>query len=121
MYSKAVAASAQLAVYIAAVHTVQPDDRLHRLRRPVVRQRADRREVLQPARTCGDVGASSPAKIQSFKGPQFGISGPMKCGFDILLPAVCGKYMGMAQFIGGHWVPNAGRLQQQVDQRVQLI
>lgn len=105
MYSKSVAASVQLAVYIAAVHTYNNSIDYTGFAGPSFAN------VLTVAKFYNQLGlAATTAKfsttIQNFKGPQWGISGPMKCGFDILLPAVCGKYMGMAQFTGGHWVPS---------------
>ncbi len=56
MYDSKLASSQQLAVYIAAVDKYDPDGRLHRLRRPVLRQRADGREALRPGwRRIGDL------------------------------------------------------------------
>ena len=104
MYSPKVAASAQLAVYIAAVHQYGPMIDYTGFAGPSFNN------VLTVAKFYNSLGASATsaqlsAKIKSFTGPQFGISGPMKCGFDFELPAVCGKYMGIAQFINKHWVP----------------
>jgi branched-chain amino acid transport system substrate-binding protein len=105
MYSKTVAASAQLAVYIAAVHQYGPTIDYTGFAGPSFSN------VLTVAKFYNKLGLAATSTqfastIQHFAGPQWGVSGPMKCGFDILLPAVCGKFMGMAQFINKHWVPS---------------
>jgi hypothetical protein len=104
MYAPHVAASAQLAVYIAAVHQYNPTMDYTGFAGPSFGN------VLTVAKFYNSLGIAATSaqlttKIKGFTGPQFGISGPMKCGFDFELPAVCGKYMGMAQFINKHWVP----------------
>ena len=104
IYKSSLQASVQLAVYIAAVHQDNPTMQYTGFAGPSFGN------VLTVTRFYNALGtAASSAKIaslaKSFKGPQWGIPGPLHCGFDITEPAVCGQTMGIAQFKSGKWIP----------------
>ncbi len=105
MYDSKLASSKQLAVYIAAVDKYNPSMDYTGFAGPSFGN------VLTAVKLYNQAGASATSAalstlIQNFKGPQWGISGPMSCGhIDILFPSICGKYIGIAQFSGGKWLP----------------
>jgi hypothetical protein len=107
MYDSKLTTSQQLAVYIAAVDKYAPTIDYTGFAGPSFS------DVLTAAKLYGLAGGASATSaklatlIQGFKGPQWGISGPMNCGHvdPLLFPAICGKYIGIAQFISGKWVP----------------
>jgi branched-chain amino acid transport system substrate-binding protein len=106
MYDKALLTSQQLAVYIAAVEKYNKTIDYTGFAGPSFSN------VLTVTKFYNQLGvAATSAKlagvIKAFKGPQWGISGPMSCGkVDALLfPTICGKYIGMAQFLNGKWLP----------------
>lgn len=106
MYDKTLASSEQLGVYIGAVNKFDPSIDYTGFAGPSFGT------VLTAVKLYSANGASSAtsAKLataaQKFAGPQWGISGPMTCGkINGLFPSLCGKYIGMAQFISGAWKP----------------
>jgi branched-chain amino acid transport system substrate-binding protein len=42
--------------------------------------------------------------IKGFRGPQWGVAGPMACGANPAFPALCGAAVGVQQYVGGRWV-----------------
>jgi branched-chain amino acid transport system substrate-binding protein len=106
MYDKALLTSQQLAVYIAAVQKFNPTIDYTGFAGPSFGN------VLTVAKLYNHLGlaatsAKFAAALKSFKGPQWGISGPMACGkVSGLFPTICGKYIGLAQFLNGKWQPS---------------
>jgi branched-chain amino acid transport system substrate-binding protein len=104
MYDPKVMASRELAVYIAAVHQDNPSMQYTGFAGPSFAN------ILTIARLYNGLGpratsAQLAKRIVAFQGPQFGLSGPLRCGFERLLPALCGQEMGVAQFsAAGRWV-----------------
>lgn len=106
MYDKSLATSQQLAVYIAAVNKFDKSIDYTGFAGPsfgTMLTLAQFYNKLGPTATSAKLAAS----IQGFKGPQWGISGPMTCGkvSSVFFPAICGKEIGIAQFLNGKWVP----------------
>jgi branched-chain amino acid transport system substrate-binding protein len=105
MYDKALATSQQLQVYIAAVEKFNKTIDYTGFAGPSFGN------VMTVAKFYNELGvaatsASLAKDIEGFKGPQWGISGPMTCGkVDPLFSTICGKYIGIAQFTGGKWKP----------------
>ena len=103
MYDKALATSQQLAVYIAAVDKYNKAIDYTGFAGPSFGN------VMTVAKLYNELGTAATSaqlstKIQGFKGPQWGISGPMNCGHvAVIFPSVCGKYIGIAQFLSGKW------------------
>jgi hypothetical protein len=106
IYKSTLAPSAQLAVYIAAVHQHNPTMQYTGFAGPSFGN------VLTAVKLYNTIGVAATSaqlapKVQGFKGPQWGISGPMKCGFWLFGKAVCGQFMGVAQYKSkaAGWVP----------------
>jgi branched-chain amino acid transport system substrate-binding protein len=108
MYQSTLATSQQLQVYIAAVKKFNPTIDYTGFAGPSFGN------VMTVAKLYNKAGlaatsAQLAALAKGFVGPQWGISGPMTCGGKIhvlgIPSVICGKYMGMAQFISGHWKP----------------
>jgi len=105
IYKSSVAASAQTAVYIAAVHTHAPGMIYTGFAGPSFGN------ILSMVKIYNQVGLSASSAqlataIHAYTGPQWGIPGALKCGFNPLLRAVCGQEMGVAQYSkAGVWTP----------------
>ncbi len=105
MYDPEVAASRQLGVFIAAVHQDNPSMQYTGFAGPSFAN------ILTITRLYNAIGVNATSsqlakRILAFRGPQFGLSGPLKCGFEHVLPALCGDEVGVAQFDSdGRWVP----------------
>ena len=105
MYDKALLSSQQLAVYIASVTKFNPTIDYTGFAGPSF---ANVMTLVKFYNQLGPTATSAALAhlIQTFKGPQWGISGPMACGHVApIFPTICGKYMGVSQFIGGKWRP----------------
>jgi branched-chain amino acid transport system substrate-binding protein len=103
MYDSKLLASEQLGVYMAAIHQADPSTDPTGLAAPAFGT------ILTLNKLYNEAGISATSAkmgtlIEGFKGPQFGNSGPLKCGFQPLLPAICGQEMGVALFNGTNWV-----------------
>ena len=108
MYDSKLAASEQLAVYIAAVDKFDKSIDYTGFAGPSFGT------VLTLAKFYNELGTKATSaqlatKIWGFKGPQWGISGTMACGkvSPLFFPTICGKEIGIAQFKGGKWIPIA--------------
>jgi hypothetical protein len=105
MYDKTLPVSEELAVYIAAVEKFDPSVDYTGFAGPSFGN------VLTVVKFYNELGANATSAqlastAQDFKGPMTGISGPMACGkVDPIFPTICGKYIGIAQFKNGNWVP----------------
>ena len=104
IYKSSVPASVQLAVYIAAVHQYNPGMQYTGFAGPSFGN------VLTVAKFYNQLGPTATSAalstvVKAFKGPQWGIPGPLKCGFYIFAPSVCGPTMGIAQFKNNQWLP----------------
>jgi hypothetical protein len=106
IYKSSVVPSAQLAVYIAAVHQHNPTMQYTGFAGPSFGNVLTAVKLYNTLSTTATSAQLAP-KVQGFTGPQWGISGPMKCGFWAFGKAVCGKFMGIAQFKSkaAGWVP----------------
>lgn len=105
MYDSKLPVSEQLAVYIAAVDKYSPSTDYTGFAGPSFGN------VMTVAKFYNQLGPSATSAklaplIQKFKGPQWGISGPMTCGkVSGLFTSICGKYIGIAQYLNGKWLP----------------
>jgi branched-chain amino acid transport system substrate-binding protein len=106
MYDSALATSQQLAVYIAAVDKFSPSIDYTGFAGPSFGTVLTAVKLYNANGGPTATSAKLATAAQKFKGPQWGISGPMTCGkINGLFPSLCGKYIGIAQFLSGSWKP----------------
>ena len=47
------------------------------------------------------------AALRAFTGPMWNVVGPMRCGFNVFYPSLCGTQMGVERYEAGQFVPAA--------------
>jgi branched-chain amino acid transport system substrate-binding protein len=71
-------------------------------------------------------GVTTPAQareaIRSFRGPMWGVVGPMACGLNTSFPALCGVQVGIQRYVDGQWVSvRDGANGRPIDPRQELV
>jgi branched-chain amino acid transport system substrate-binding protein len=83
--------------------------------------------MLTIVRLMNDLGAADVTPdamrvaARAFRGPMWGVVGPMACGANRAFPALCGFQVGIQQFSGGRWVSvRDGANGRPIDPRLEL-